>query len=86
MIYTNPINVVLTSALQGVYFRYTLDGTDPTDNSPLYTTAIQIPLNSSVTIKARGYKTDWTPSDVYTASYTVTGQVVIPGDVFTLAV
>ena len=83
--YTAAQNVVLTSATEGAYFRYTTDGTEPNISSSLYTTAINVPLNSSLTIKAKAYKTDWTPSATGTATYTITGQVIIPEPVFSLA-
>jgi hypothetical protein len=81
--YTSAQNVVLTSTTEGAYFRYTTDGSDPTDSSPLYVTAIPVGLNSSVTIKARAYKTGWAPSAIGSQTYVITGQVTIPGQVFT---
>lgn len=80
--YTTAQNVVLTSLTEGAYFRYTTDGTDPTDSSPLYVTAIPVGLNSSVTIKARAYKTGWAASAVGSESYNVTGQVSWPAVIF----
>jgi len=73
--YSSPQNIVLMSATEGAYFRYTLDGSDPIATSPLYTTPINVPLNQVTTIKARAYKSGWADSDVSTAVYNVTGQV-----------
>jgi len=68
----------------GATIRYTTNGTDPTASSPVYSgTPIAVPLNTTMTIKARAFLTNWTPSDVYTAVYTVTGQVVLPTPMFT---
>jgi len=84
-------NTAQTVSIVGAYFpadasvHYTLDGTTPTTDSPVYTTPFDIALNSSVTITVRGFKTDWIPSPVYTATYTVTGQVQLPAVVFTPA-
>ncbi len=83
--YPEAQNVVLTSFTEGAYFRYTTDGTEPNATSPLYVTAIPVPLNSTLTIKAKAYKTNWIPSETGTAVYNITGQVVIPEPVFTPA-
>lgn len=83
--YATAQNVVLTSATVGAYFRYTTDGSEPNAGSTLYTTAINVPLNSTLTIKAKAYKTDWITSDTGTAIYNITGQVIIPEPVFSLA-
>lgn len=83
--YSTAQNVVLTSATEGAYFRYTLDGSEPNAGSALYTTAIPVPLHSTgFTIKAKAYKTDWTPSATQTAVYNVTGQVAIVQPVFSV--
>lgn len=83
--YTTAQNVVLTSATEGAYFRYTLDGSEPNAGSALYTTAIPVPLYSNnFTIKAKAYKTDWTPSITQTAVYNVTGQVAIMQPIFSV--
>lgn len=64
---------------------YTTDGTDPTQSSAQYTGAIDVPLNTTFTLKARAYKADWEPSPVYTAIYNMTGQVELPAALFTPA-
>ena len=46
---------------------YTLDGSDPTENSMLYTGPIT--PNSSVTIKARAFKLDYFPSEIASANF-----------------
>ncbi|MDY0152239.1 MAG: chitobiase/beta-hexosaminidase C-terminal domain-containing protein, partial [Candidatus Cloacimonas sp.] len=62
---TNPI---------GEEVRYTMSNdinvmpADPTQTDNRYTTALIVPLGTTV-IKARVFKTDWTPSDVVTAIY-----------------
>ena len=66
--------------------RYTTDGSDPTEASAEYTTAISIPLNTLlVTIKARAFRTDWLPSEIISGTYTVTGQVELAENPFLLA-
>ena len=45
--------------------RYTLDGSDPTENSLLYAQPIKI--TKKTTVKARAYRENWTPSAISTA-------------------
>ena len=66
----------------GAVVRYTIDGTDPTEASTEYAEPIVIPLNSTLTLKARAYLENWLPSPVYSASYQVTGQVILPAVLF----
>lgn len=83
-IFAEPTPVVLTTPTLGATIRYTTDGSTPTEDSSLYTTAIVVPLNSTMTISARAFKTGWLPSNVTQQTYTVTGQVVIDPPVFSL--
>ncbi|MDZ4181703.1 MAG: chitobiase/beta-hexosaminidase C-terminal domain-containing protein, partial [Candidatus Cloacimonadaceae bacterium] len=80
--YSAAQNVVLSSATEGAYFRYTTDGSEPTDTSTLYTVPISVPLNTTMTIKAKAYKSGWLPSATGTETYNVTGQVVLTQPVF----
>jgi len=41
----------------------------------VYTDPINVPLNSTMFIRARAYKEYWLPSSIVSATYTVTGQV-----------
>ncbi|MDD3236019.1 MAG: chitobiase/beta-hexosaminidase C-terminal domain-containing protein, partial [Candidatus Cloacimonetes bacterium] len=70
----NPVGAVL---------RYTTNGTDPIATSPLFG-SLNPPLGSSLNLKVRGFKTNWLPSDVLSASYTFTGQVVLAANLFSL--
>lgn len=71
-----PTQLVTLAAASGVTIRYTLDGTTPTGNSPLYTTPIS--LVSSATIMARAFEGGWTASDVMVGAYQIdsTGPVI----------
>ena len=60
-------NVTITCETDSASIYYTLDGSDPTDASTLYTAAIEI--SETTTIKARAYKTDMAPSAVVSATY-----------------
>ncbi len=50
---------------------YTLDGTDPTQNSILYEEPFSLTQTGQVTIKAKSYKALWNPSEIATATYNV---------------
>lgn len=54
--------------------RYTLDGSEPTASSPLYTTALV--FTATTTLKARAYKQDWHPSQPMAAEYERLGMSV----------
>ncbi len=54
-IYPSSINVSLSSPDIGVTIRYTLDGSEPSGTSPLYSSAIAI--NTSTVLKARSFPT-----------------------------
>ena len=66
-VYNGPINVTLSSTTPGASIYYTLDGSNPTNQSTLYTAPI--PVNANRTIKAIAYATGFDPSYVATASY-----------------
>ena len=70
--------VSIACATDGATIRYTTDGSDPTSDSAVYSSSIDI-LSSS-TIKAIGYKYGWTPSPISKATYTITSDqtVAIP--------
>ena len=65
----NPtVAVPLTCPTDGASIRYTLDGSDPTDEATLYEGPIA--LSATATIKARAYKAGMDPSRIVTATYT----------------
>ena len=64
--YDQPVTVSL-SAPQGVTIRYTLDASEPDENSPVYQEPIQV--SQTTIIRAKGYQEDKLPSLTYTASY-----------------
>jgi hypothetical protein len=74
--YTTAQNVTLACTTAGAQIRYTTDGTEPTATSTLYSAAINVAVTT--TIKAKGFKTDWTPSATATAAYVITGTVATP--------
>jgi len=73
-IYTAVQSVTLTTATSGAKIYYTTDGTEPTENSTLYSGAISI--NVSTHLKAFAVKEGYNDSDELTAEYTL--QVLAP--------
>ena len=61
-------NVTLFTETDGAEIRYTLDGSEPTENSKLYTGPFTI--DDTTTIKAKAFKTDWFDSETATATFT----------------
>ncbi|MEW6266514.1 MAG: chitobiase/beta-hexosaminidase C-terminal domain-containing protein, partial [Thermodesulfobacteriota bacterium] len=68
--------VSISCATAGADIRYTLDGSEPTEASPLYSEPIMV--SSSAAIKARAFKPGWAPSQVASAVYEITGTVALP--------
>ncbi len=69
-------SVSLNTSTSGAVIRYTLDGTEPTESSEIYSAPFTI--TGATTIKARAFKSDWQPSEVITFYYTVTNMVAAP--------
>src|SRR5918911_4961209 len=69
--YGGVVVVYMVTATAGAGIRYTTNGTEPTASSPAYNPASPPVLTASATVKARAFKSGWTPSAVTTASYTV---------------
>lgn len=66
--------VDLASTVPGAVIRYTVDGSDPTESSEVYTagTAINVTnATGATTIKARVYAEGYRPSDVFSYDYYV---------------
>jgi hypothetical protein len=76
--YQTSQDVTLTCATSGATMYYTTDGSTPSLSSILYTTAINLPLDYIVDIKAIAIKTGWTDSSVITNHYKITGAVNTP--------
>ncbi|MGQ8338331.1 lamin tail domain-containing protein [Sunxiuqinia sp. A32] len=65
-IYSSPISVTLANRFDG-YIRYTLDGSEPNNNSPIYENPINI--GATTIVRARIFKSDNIPGEVITHSY-----------------
>jgi hypothetical protein len=68
--FNDSVTVTLACATSGATIRYTTNGSDPTASSTLYSAPFA--LTSSVTVKARAFKTGFPDSAVASASFTVT--------------
>jgi len=68
-IYTNGVYVSMGAANEEASVRFTLDGTDPTTNSPLYSRPLT--LIDSALIKARAFNPGSTESPVTSKNYIV---------------
>jgi alpha-tubulin suppressor-like RCC1 family protein len=66
--YNGPATIHLTAPNSGV-IRYTLDGSDVTENSPIYETPLYLPRN--VTLKARIYRPGYMPGEQIVRIYTI---------------
>lgn len=67
--YTSIQNVELATATDGATIYYTIDDSEPTTESAVYTTAIEV--KESLTIKAIAAKDGMANSEVATAAYTI---------------
>lgn len=74
-------NVTLTCSTPGATIRYTTDGTDPTESSPVYSGPIFI--DDDTMVKARAWKSGMNPSAVAAEMYTYDSSQGAPkGDYF----
>jgi len=84
--YTDAQTVSITCATIGATIVYTIDGSDPTSGSLVYTSSIVI--SATTTVKAKAFKNGWTDSHISSATYTIeTAQdrfVYVPGGTFTM--
>ncbi|MCK9557621.1 MAG: chitobiase/beta-hexosaminidase C-terminal domain-containing protein [Candidatus Cloacimonetes bacterium] len=65
--YDQPINVTLSTTTEGASIYYTIDGSEPTQSSTLFSTPINV--SEPTTIKARGYAEGYEPSAIVSAVY-----------------
>ena len=75
-IYTTPQTVILSCSTPGASIHYTLDTSEPTEFSPVYSTPVEI--SKTTTVQAMAVKPDWVPSEIVTAVFTITGTLATP--------
>ncbi len=71
------ISIICSTDL--VQIRYTLDGSVPTQSSTQYTAPFTLPEAGEITLRARGFRAGWNPSEVSTTVFYV-NEIVIPAD------
>lgn len=69
-LYTAAQTVVLSSSTPDSVLRYSIDGTDPTEASTVYTSSFVVA--TLTTVKARAFYSGWAPSAIAQASFTFT--------------
>lgn len=76
--FASPPLVTLSTTTAGATLRYTLDGTDPDESSPLY--VFPLLIETSATLKARAFRTGFSPSGVAAAAISLDspGQAPAP--------
>ncbi len=65
--YYQTINVTISTITSNASIHYTLDGADPDENSPVYSTPIE--LSANTTVKAIAYADGMEPSEIVSADY-----------------
>ena len=73
-VYPTTQNVVLSSETPGLQIRYTLDGSEPTESSPMVRVGGSVAVSQSAILRAKGFKYGLVPSQIKGASY----QIGIP--------
>ena len=68
-IYSSAQSISILTSTAGATIRYTIDGTTPTETSPIYSGTIII--SSTTALKARAWKTGSTPSAIAAATYII---------------
>ena len=76
--YADNVTFSLACATDGAQIRYTIDGSEPTATSTLYSAPIT--LITTTTVKAKAFKTTWLDSETATAVYTVVFDPVLTVD------
>src|SRR5688572_22474290 len=71
-IYTNALTVTLQAKSSNAVIRYTLDGTEPSEQSPTY--SAPIPVRETVVLRASCFERGLAPSTAVTHTYTMLGE------------
>jgi hypothetical protein len=67
-----PIRLILSGDTSEEVIRYTVNGDTPSENSPVYTSPIQI--NGNTTVRAQIFLEDYLPSSVFMRSYVLSAS------------
>lgn len=74
--FSPSVTVRISCATADSVIHFTLDGSDPTEQSPVYSAPIT--LSETTTIKAAAFKSGMTPSAITSVTFTHTSEVVTP--------
>ncbi len=74
--YSLPVSVTISCATAGATIYYTTDGSNPTESDPVVSGPI--PVDASLTLKARAFKEGWCASDTESADYVISEIVATP--------
>lgn len=74
--YTDPVTVYLGSTVLGASIRYTVDGSDVTEDSAEYSEPFV--LNTTTTVQARTFLDGYTPSPIISHTYTLPNILPAP--------
>ena len=69
--YNTAQSVVVSCPIAGTTARYTTNGQDPTESDPTIACGGAIPVDQTLTLKVKGWKSGWSPSSVTAAAYTM---------------
>lgn len=70
--------VKLDAGITGAAIRYTLDGTDPTETSTLYSDSAGLMVTQTAKLKFRSYRANFGASDVASEAYMISGSGIAP--------
>ena len=70
-VFRDKVVVPLTGPTRNSQIRYTTDGQNPTQDSPLYETPLTLSQDGEVTLKAACFRDGLAPSPVVAATYTI---------------
>jgi hypothetical protein len=74
--YSSSQSVVLSCSTSGATVRYTVDGSEPSSTSAVYSSPIVV--SSTTTVKAKAFKDGMTDSDTASATYTIIPKIATP--------
>ena len=75
--YFEAQEVTISCATDGATICYTTDGTDPNENSTQFSAGVPLNISETTTVKAKAYKSGYTPSSIASATYTFSTVVNI---------
>ena len=67
--YTSAQTVSISTSTPGVTIRYSIDGSMPSESSPVYTGPLSI--STTTTLQAIGYRANWSPSALKSGTFTM---------------